>query len=759
MPKGPTHRKGRGPYATQACAICRAKKSKCDGVKPVCGTCAASGRDDECSWGRDTAPRKPRTEAHFEALRKRTDSLQAYVDRLEGILGKCVCQDVSSHLQYRPPQLGGSPSSKEGGDSDTDLLDSDEEISQELTLPTQRLKLDDCLGGLLLHGITAPHRFSNRPPNEVSRMPEVVEYPNATYVLQLDGVDISQSHPDLDWSRHLPREVALTRKQHDKILDLAFKFCTMFTCRVIPTMFLRDMYRALRVPRSEKPPRTPHYSGMLHNGLFSMACNFADDPHLRDPKTRRHFINAANACLEAECKKPDLSLVQALAFIGTFHADLGDRIQAELFFGMSSRIGMTLGLGVDPTAWVKAGLITNEEMIGRNRCYWTMFSLDVCWALYFGRDFVGPPVERRPPLPFVDVEADQIPWHYPPSKLAPQPNYLTLIFSECCALLLISRQIVDVVNGLVCSTNRLDAVQIDEQVTKIDLELNNWKSHLPPHLDITLANRAKSTPQRLMMHIVYWWCFITLHRPFFNRRSQPIQHSDREVDHVKLCTRAAENILELIETWSSLYTLRLGPVTLLQTIFSAGTVFLLRALQATASPRIAHSALRTALVQVEVCVGHLRSVGETWRAAARTADILQMVQVERLRPVIARRLAQRGEQLPPASSSSASPSSSSGADVASTSASTNAPQPHGMAPAPAASYAAPNWNAQLDPTWSQIPLDFFAPMEPIPGQQSSGPFPFPVENAQASTFTDLDIADLDMTAFLPNFDYLAATLY
>ncbi|KAJ7201487.1 hypothetical protein B0H12DRAFT_531505 [Mycena haematopus] len=50
MPKGLANPKGRGPYSTQACTICRSKKVKCDGVKPVCGSCAASGRDDEVRW-------------------------------------------------------------------------------------------------------------------------------------------------------------------------------------------------------------------------------------------------------------------------------------------------------------------------------------------------------------------------------------------------------------------------------------------------------------------------------------------------------------------------------------------------------------------------------------------------------------------------------------------------------------------------------------------------------------------------------------
>ncbi|KAJ6613618.1 hypothetical protein B0H10DRAFT_2048013 [Mycena sp. CBHHK59/15] len=50
MPKGTASNvRGRGSYAVQACTVCRRKKTKCDGVKPVCGSCGDSGRNDEVS--------------------------------------------------------------------------------------------------------------------------------------------------------------------------------------------------------------------------------------------------------------------------------------------------------------------------------------------------------------------------------------------------------------------------------------------------------------------------------------------------------------------------------------------------------------------------------------------------------------------------------------------------------------------------------------------------------------------------------------
>ncbi|KAJ6590939.1 fungal-specific transcription factor domain-containing protein [Mycena vulgaris] len=734
MPKETANR--RRPYAAQACTICRARKSKCDGVKPVCGSCGVSGRDDECSWGRDAAPRT-RTEAHFEALRKRTDALQAYTDLLEGILAKCTCQDVSSHLQFRPQRLEEQNVKEGAADSDeTDVLDSDEEITHELTL-------DDKIGGLLLHGITSPFRFGSRPPNKVlPRNANVIEDPHSSYVLLVDGVCASDSDLNIDWSRHLPPEVAIDRQEHDRILDLSFKFFTMWCLRVVPPLFLRDMHRALSVPRSQRPPRTPHYSPMLHNALLSLSAIFSDDPYIRDPKTRQFFANTAKECLEAESQKPDISFVNSLAFLGTYYADLGDRILGDLYFGMCSRMSLSLGLSVDSKAWVKSGLIAPDEMLARNWAHWSVYSMDVCWALYFGRDFSLPPLNRPTvPMPFVDSEYDQIPWHHAPANIPPQPNYLSLTFFESSSLFGIAREIIDILTG-VDNPSRPDVIKIDENVTKIDLQLNNWRSRLPPQLNLTPANRAKSTPQRLMLHCEYWWCFIVLHRPFLNRRAQSIQYSDREIDHVKLCKRAAENVLELLETWSSLYTLRYAPVTLLQVIFSAGTIFLLLALQATASHRVAHGSLKTALTQVEQCVRHLHEMGQAWQCAARTGDILAALLQDKLKPVIARRLAHKGIRFAEAATP---PETSSPAE---TQHSASELQETNLLPADLelpASYT-PYWNSQneLGSAWSQTPLDFLT--------QSQDDAIAGFLSAEGNIFPELDTAGF----LLPTFDFFGA---
>ncbi|EDR10666.1 uncharacterized protein LACBIDRAFT_317399 [Laccaria bicolor S238N-H82] len=56
----------------------------------------------------------------------------------------------------------------------------------------------------------------------------------------------------------------------------------------------------LIVPRSHTPPKTPHYSPMLHNALIALETAFLDDPNIRDLKSRRCFADAAKCYLEVE---------------------------------------------------------------------------------------------------------------------------------------------------------------------------------------------------------------------------------------------------------------------------------------------------------------------------------------------------------------------------------------------------------------------------------------------------------------------------
>jgi hypothetical protein len=118
-----------------------------------------------------------------------------------------------------------------------------------------------------------------------------------------------------------------------RILDLVFKFFTSWCLRIVPPLFLRDMYRALKVPKTQTPPRLSHYSPMLHNAILALGTAFSDVPTLRDLKTRLYFLEKAKSYIEVECSRPHISVVNALSLIASFYSSQGDQTLGFVYFG------------------------------------------------------------------------------------------------------------------------------------------------------------------------------------------------------------------------------------------------------------------------------------------------------------------------------------------------------------------------------------------------------------------------------------------
>jgi hypothetical protein len=95
--------------------------------------------------------------------------------------------------------------------------------------------------------------------------------------------------------------------------------------------------------------------------------------------------------------------------------------------------------------------------------------------------------------------------------------------------------------------------------------------------------------------------------------------------------------MEFLGVWRSLYSLRYVPVTLVQVVFSAGTVFLLSALQATSGVRFARVSLHKSLSQAELCIQYLQEVGRSYQCAKNVAGILANLLQQQLKPKLAMR--------------------------------------------------------------------------------------------------------------------------
>ena len=90
--------------------------------------------------------------------------------------------------------------------------------------------------------------------------------------------------------------------------------------------------------------------------------------------------------------------------------------------------------------------------------------------------------------------------------------------------------------------------------------------------------------------------------------------------------------MELLFTWRTLYKLRYCPLSLIHVAFSAGTVYLLLALQASSGARIARKELQHSLDQETLIQQYLQEIRLSWNCATSISATLRNLMNEHVRP-------------------------------------------------------------------------------------------------------------------------------
>ncbi|TFY67876.1 hypothetical protein EVG20_g3777 [Dentipellis fragilis] len=604
-----------------ACNRCRlmyatARNIKCGSARPVCSPCAAAGIEGLKST------RKSTTKLFVDSLNNMVKVLKKRIFVLEGRLE--ATRRTSNHVYGMPAnellQADAPESSYVNGNpvvtvNEDEVMQEDSDIEQ-LCAPTEHLRLDKEEPQFYRpFSIFGPVPQEASSP-QASRDQQLAENQASSYDLPWgDGTD----QPNIDWSRHLPLDVALTRAEHDRILGLFFRFFTSWGFRIIPELFLHDMCRSLSTPLGQIPPRTAHYSPMLHNALLSITTTFSDDPEVKKTEARRKFAIKARDRLEEECKQPDLSVILALSILSDFHLAQYEQILGYMYFGISARMSQALGLAVDCKPWVAKGLISEDNMNDRDWVYWTTFCQDTTLSLYVGRDFCVSSLSDRQQIhiPFVGSPLDQLMWDWPGQSS--RPNYIPSTFAATCDLLQIARQILDVVSNF--SRMGLWQALDDYHVGQMDLKLHTWKNNLSPEVDLSKLTFGSAMPHQLMLQMTYHWLSIVLHRPFY-RKKRSVDKRVFEVDHMKLCDKATHDIMDLATKWRELYSLRYVPITFIQVVSAAGTIFIQSAVQSISSVPLASTAYQNSYGNAEKTVQYLHEIGQSFQSAHNIGNIL-----------------------------------------------------------------------------------------------------------------------------------------
>lgn len=81
-------------------------------------------------------------------------------------------------------------------------------------------------GDVHFYGSFSPFAHA-QVPQRASRFPQAYENYNSRFVLILDDADEIHYNPNFDWSRHLPAEVPLHRREHDKYASVSFPISSL----------------------------------------------------------------------------------------------------------------------------------------------------------------------------------------------------------------------------------------------------------------------------------------------------------------------------------------------------------------------------------------------------------------------------------------------------------------------------------------------------------------------------------------------------
>ena len=124
-----------------------------------------------------------------------------------------------------------------------------------------------------------------------------------------------------------------------------------------------------------------YYSEALLFAICSLGALQLDDSR----RTSDIFANQAQTLIYATLDNPDLTILQALCYLGYREVGVGHASKGWLFAGMAFRLAHEMGLHLDPNNWDAATESTTRDTEILRRVYWAIFVADKQLSLYFGR--------------------------------------------------------------------------------------------------------------------------------------------------------------------------------------------------------------------------------------------------------------------------------------------------------------------------------------------------------------------------------------
>ncbi|KAL2851881.1 fungal-specific transcription factor domain-containing protein [Aspergillus pseudoustus] len=511
-----------------ACTLCRRKRVRCDGSKPVCGRCASE--QEQCEYRHDEERRKgflrPPSKHQVQALEARVRALEAQLDEYRRRERQFQNSRPQSFHERHAVQLepGGPPHMQEAGIKDD---------------------LADLMGGLSLGEGNELRYFGSR--SHLSLVEHQMDTPKV----------LSSIRPAV--SDHGNRDIynSLAPDTHDKLLTAFWRWQNQWQYLIHKEVFTRSLAN-----HGEDGYCTP----LLLASVFALASRYLDVPETRfdgkDPSTAGDaFARQAKALLFDEIEAPRVSTVIAAVLISLKEMAADTEPAGWTYLGIAIRMAYNLGLHIDPSQWVKSGSLTAEGAELRSIAWWGCYMVEKLFTVGIGRPSIILERDVQVPLPPIRAAIDYQPWDdtgefSTDSQLS--LSYSITAFHYACRILQMVVQPLDDIYTPNSSTAWDEKKNI---MTKATVELTSFYNSFPSVLRLPSASSKQSAPPHIYcLHIHYHTLIILLYRPFISvpDRLNPLDDLLNEalMSYHETCTKSAEQVTHLLQVYDKLYSLR-----------------------------------------------------------------------------------------------------------------------------------------------------------------------------------------------------------
>ncbi|POS74698.1 nitrogen assimilation transcription factor nit-4 [Diaporthe helianthi] len=171
------------------------------------------------------------------------------------------------------------------------------------------------------------------------------------------------------------------------------------------------------------------------------------------------------------------------------------------------------------------------------------------------------------------------------------------------------------------ANNKLSNRELEDVISKADVELRTHFAALPSFLRISHSPKVPMLPHVCLFHIQYHAHLILLHRPLIRNRGRKNSASldtstndgrnnkrdEYENQHMAACRHSATEIARLLRTYKQQYTLRRIPIAAVHLCFSAVVIHLM-------DSRPSNPNRSQAIRHLQTCVDALRDLRTAWCA-------------------------------------------------------------------------------------------------------------------------------------------------